>query len=85
MNVNIVFVYFDDHHLGAFNNGAVPEIGGAEIEITISVHGCSFEDHDINGFNEAAIIIGNFAKVHRDVLRATGIMLLAVIARKMEA
>ena len=73
----------DDHDPGAFDEGAVPGVGRAEIEDAVFVHRTGLEDHDIGRLDEAAVVVGNLAQIERDVVAASGVVLDAVIAAEV--
>jgi len=77
------FAHLDNHHPGAFNHGAVPHIGGTEVEAAVLVHGACLEDDDVNRIEEAAVIVGDFAEVERHVVAAAGVVSFPVVAGEM--
>ena len=77
--------HLDDHHLRALDDRAVPEIGGAEIEVAALVHRTGLENDDVHRINEAAVIVRQLAEVERQVVAPAGVVLLPVVAREMQA
>jgi hypothetical protein len=63
----------------------MPQIANAEIEIAILVHRARFENDDVDGVNETAVIVRNFAEVQGHVIAAAGIVFFAVVAGKVPA
>ena len=76
---------FHHHHTCALDDVAVPQIGSAEIEITVFIHAAGFQHHHIHRRDEAPVVVGNLAQIHRQVMDATGIVHFAVVAREMHA
>jgi hypothetical protein len=62
---------------------AMPDIGGAEIEVAVFIHRASLEHDDVDGIDEAAIIVRHLTKVERNIIAEAGVMLGAVITAKM--
>src|ERR1700730_14761395 len=85
VNVEQTFSHFDDHQPGPFDDGSVPEVGGAEVEIAVSIHRAGFQHGDVNRINEASVIIRDFSKIDRNVVTNSSIMFLAIIAGEMPA
>ncbi len=76
---------FYHHYSGAKNDVAVPQIGGAEIEITVLVHPASLQHNNVYRRDKTLVIVWNFAKIDRQVMHTPSIMHLAVVAREMHA
>ena len=75
----------DDDQAGALDHRAVPEIGGAQIEIALLVERTGLEHDDIDRIHEAPIVVGDFTKVDRDVVAAPVIVLPPVVGRVVQA
>ena len=74
----------DDDHPGALDDRAVPEIGGAQIEIAVFVDRAGLEDDDVDRVDEAPIVVRDLAKIDRHVVAASGIVLLPVVAGEVQ-
>ena len=78
-------VGFDDHGAGALDDGAMPQVGGAQIERAVLVDGAGLEDDHIGGRHEPPVVVGDFAEIDRDVVAAPFVVLLPVVAREVQA
>ena len=67
------------------NDVAVPQIGGAEIEITVLVHPTSLQDNNVYRRDETLVIVWYFAKIDRQVVHAPSVVHFAVVAGEMHA
>ena len=76
--------FLDDHHACPLEDRAVPAIGGAEVEVAFGVHGAGLQDHDVDRIDEAPVIVGDLAQVHRQVVGDTDIVLPAVVSGEMK-
>src|SRR3569623_874272 len=76
---------FADHHLGAFNNRALPNVRGAKVEISALVHGTGLENGDVYRGEKAPVIIGHLSKIQRNVVAAAGVMLSPVVPCEVPA
>src|SRR5215468_7568993 len=76
---------FDDDQTRALDYRAVPEIGGAQIEIAVLIDRTGLENDDVHRIHEAPVVIRNLTKVHRDVVAAAAIVLPSVVGRVVEA
>ena len=84
-DVGHLAVDLDDDQLRAFDHGPLPHIRGAKVEVPAVVHGASLEDDDIHGIEKAPVIIRHFSQIEWHVVAAAGVVLFAVVARKMPA
>jgi hypothetical protein len=85
VHVRQVLVRLDDDGAGALEDGAMPQVGGAEIEVAVLVHRAGLEDDDVRGRHEAPVVVGDLAEIHRDVVAAPFVVLLPVVAREVQA
>jgi hypothetical protein len=70
VDVRQILVGFDDDGAGALDDRVVPQVGGAQIEVAVLVHGARLEDDDVGGRHEAPVVVGNLAEIDRDVVAA---------------
>ena len=75
----------DDDRAGALDDGAMPQVGGAQIEVAVLVHRTGLEDDDVGGRHEAPVVVGDLAEIDRDVVAASLVVLLPVVAGEMQA
>ena len=75
----------DDHHLRAFDDRPLPDIGRAKVEVSAVIHRAGFEDGDVHGIEKATVIIRHLSQIQRDVVAAAGIVFPAVVAGEMPA
>ena len=75
----------DDDRAGALDDGAMPQVGGAQIEVAVLVHRAGLEDDDVGGRHEAPVVVGDLAEIDRDVVAASLVVLLPVVAGEMQA
>ena len=59
--------------------------GHAEIEEAVLVHRRGLEHQDVDRVDEAAVPVRHLAEIHRDVVAAPGIVVLAVVAGEVPA
>ena len=76
---------FDDHDLGAFDNGSMPKTRSAEIEIPVGIQGAGLQDRDVDRSDVATVIIRNFTEIDGNIMAYAGVVLCAVISGKMPA
>ncbi len=76
-------VDLDDHDPRPRRDCAVPEVGGAEVEVPIGVDRARLDDHHVRRVDEASVVVGDLAEVARDVVLQPGVALLAVVATEM--
>ena len=80
VDVRQILVGLDDDGLGALEDGVMPQVGGAQIEVAVLVHGARLEDDDVRRRHEAPVVVGNLTQVDRDVVAAPLVVLLSVVA-----
>jgi len=61
-------------------DGAVPEVGRAEVEEPVRVDRARLDHHDAGRVDEAPVVVGYLAEVARDVVLPAGVAQLAVVA-----
>jgi hypothetical protein len=76
-------VDFDDYQLRALDRSPLPNIRRAKVEVPAIVDWASPENDDVYGIEKAPIIIRHFSQIEWHVVAAAGVMLFAVVARKM--
>ncbi len=54
---------FHDDAFRAFDDGPVPEVGGTEIEPAVGTGRAAFQDDDVDGVDEAAVVVRDLAEV----------------------
>jgi hypothetical protein len=85
MNVGQSPIGLDDDRVRALDDGAMPQVGGAQIELAVLIHGARLDDDDVRGGHEAPVIVGDLAKIDRDVVATSLVVLLPVVAGEMQA
>ena len=73
----------DNDRFRTLYDGAMPEIGGTEVEGAVFVRRAGLEHDDVDGIDEAAIVVRHLAEVEWNVIAEAGVMLGAVIAAEM--
>jgi hypothetical protein len=63
----------------------MPQVGRAQIEEAVLVHGASPEDDDVRRRHEPAVVLRDLPQIHRDVVAASLVVLLPVVAREVQA
>ena len=84
-NVRHLAIDLHDHYPRAVDDGPLPDIGRAEIEVPAVVHRAGLEDDDIHGVKKTTVIIRHFPKIQRNVVAAAGVVFPAVVAGEMPA
>ncbi len=84
-NLRHMLRHFDHDAARTLRRGMGVGCGKAEVETAVCIHRCRLQDQDVTGINEAAIPVRHLAEVHRHVIAATGVVLLAVIAGEVPA
>ena len=77
--------HFHDHRSRTLDDGASPVVGGPEVEEAIGVHRAGFDGRDVDGLEEAPIVVGDLAEVERDGMADSGVVLGAVVAAEEPA
>lgn len=77
--------HFNDEDLGARGEGSVPNVCGAEVEKAVVIDRTGFEHDDVGRLDEATIVIGNLAKIARNIMAKSGVSLLTVVAAEVPA
>jgi hypothetical protein len=75
--------HLDDDAARPLGGGMGIGRGHAEVEIAVLVHRRSLQDQDVGRVDEAAVPVRDLAEIHRNVVAASGIVLLAVVAGEM--
>jgi hypothetical protein len=75
----------DDDRLRALDDRAVPQVGCAQVEVAVLVDRAGLEDDDVDGRDEAAVVVRDLAEVHRQVAAAAGVVLFPVAAGEVQA
>ena len=75
----------DDHHLRAFDDGPLPHIGRAKVEVSAVVHRAGFEDGDVHRIEKAPVIIRHLSQIQRHIVATARVVFPAVVAGKMPA
>ena len=75
----------DDDGVGALDDGAMPQVGGAQVEVAVLIHRTGLDDDDVRGSHEAPVVVGDLAKIDRNVVATPLVVLLPVVAGEMQA
>ena len=70
----------DDHHLRTFDDGPLPHICRAKVEVSAVVHGAGLEDGDVHGIEKAPVIIRHLSQIQRHIVATAGVVFPAVVA-----
>ena len=84
-HVRHLTIDLDDHQLRAFDDRPLPHIRRAKVEVPAVVHRASLKDDDIHGIEKAPVIIRHLSQIQRHVVATAGVVLSAVVGRKMPA
>ena len=68
----------DDHRRGALGHRLLVRHRAAEVEVAVVVHRTGLDAGDVDALDEAAIVVGRLAEVHRDVVAAAGVVPLPI-------
>jgi hypothetical protein len=82
-HVRHLTVDLDDDQLRAFNDGPLPHICWAKVEIPAVVHGTGLKDDDIDGIEKAPVVIRHFSEIQGSVVTTSGIVLSTFVGREM--
>ena len=63
----------------------MPQVGGAQIVVTVSVERTGLENDDVRRAHEAAVVVGDLAEIDRDVVAASFVVFLPVVAGVVQA
>ena len=70
----------DDHYLRTFDDGPLPHICRAKVEIATVVHGASFKNGDVHGIEKAPVIIGHLSEIQRHIVATAFVVFPSVVA-----
>src|ERR1700716_497507 len=85
VHIREALIHLDDHHPGALDHGAMPDIGRPKVEMIVLVLRAGLEDDHVHRSHESAVVVGHLAKVERYVVAAAGVVFAPVVAREVPA
>ena len=75
----------DDDHPRALDDRAVPQVGGAHVEVPALVERAGLEDDDVDRRDEATVVVRDLAEIDRQVAAAAHVVLFPVAAGEVQA